>query len=153
MSLVDDITLLSRAPMLSHLDGEALRLLAFAADQRRLEAGEVLFRRGDLADGGYVVAQGALALDTGKGGPVFTAGPGALIGRTALFTTLRRPATATATAPTSVLHVSASLMRRMLEEFPAAAASMHAEAVEDLAATRTGLARVRERLLTIDARS
>jgi CRP-like cAMP-binding protein len=151
MSLVDDITLLSRAPMLSHLDGEALRLLAFAADRRELEPGEVLFYRGDPADGGYVVAQGALALDTGTGEPVFTAGPGALVGRTALFTPLRRPATATATARTGVLHVSSSLMRRMLAEFPAAALRMHAEAMEELAATQAGLARVRERLLAMDA--
>ncbi|KAA2237834.1 cyclic nucleotide-binding domain-containing protein [Salinarimonas soli] len=153
MALGDDITLLSRAPLLSLLDEEALRLLAFAADRRNLHAGEVLFHRGDPTDGGYVVVEGALALHARPGEPAFVAGPGDLVGRTALFTSMRRPATATAQSATSVLHVSASLMRRMLEEFPQAASRMHAVVAAELTATVEGLARVRERLVAMDAAS
>jgi CRP-like cAMP-binding protein len=150
MSLSDDIALLSGAPLLSLLDPEALRLLAFASDRRALEPGEVLFRRGETADGGYVVAAGALALDAGRGEPPFSAGPGTLIGRTALFVPARRPATATALAPSGVLHVSQSLMGRMLREFPDAALRLREALADDLATTAADLGRVRARLLAID---
>ncbi len=150
MGLGEDIRLLGQAPLLTYLEPDALRLLAFAAGRRSLKAGEVLFRRGDPADGGYVVAAGAVALDPGRGEPVFTAGPGALIGQAALFAALTRPATATAAAPSQVLHISASLMRRMLEEFPAAATQMRAALAEELAGTIGSLERVRARLAAID---
>jgi len=153
MGLADDIRLLSSAPLLSLLEPEALRLLAFAADRRALEAGERLFAKGDPADGGYVVAQGTLALDPGDGEPVFTAGPGALVGRNALFAPGRRPATATAATPAGVLHISASLMRRMLAEFPDAPVRLRGAIAEDLAATMAALEGVRARLTAIDGKA
>ncbi|HYF53730.1 MAG TPA: cyclic nucleotide-binding domain-containing protein [Salinarimonas sp.] len=149
MGLHDDIRLLAGAPLLSHLDADALRLLAFAADRRDLAAGAVLFAKGDRSDGGFVVASGAIALDTGRGGPVATVGPGGLVGRTALFTATRRPATATAVGASSVLHVPLSLMRRMLTEFPDAARRLEAEIARDIADTSEALERVRARLLAI----
>jgi hypothetical protein len=65
MALEDDIAILSRAPLFSLMDTEALRLIAFAAEHKLLRQGDVLFRRGDKADGGFVVTKGSLAV-TGK---------------------------------------------------------------------------------------
>ena len=62
MSLESDMALLSRVAMLAGMERDALRLLAFAAETQQLRAGDVLFRKGDASDGGYVVAQGAIAL-------------------------------------------------------------------------------------------
>jgi CRP-like cAMP-binding protein len=152
MALNDDIEVLGQAPLFHLLDRDALRLLAFAADHRSMRAGDVLFRKGDRSDGGYVVARGAVALNaTEDGSPAdFVAGPGALIGQTALFARLARPATATAREPSSVLRITPSLMRRVLEEFPTAAAAIEQALSDELAQLTEGLDRVRQLLIAID---
>ncbi|HEY8383903.1 MAG TPA: cyclic nucleotide-binding domain-containing protein [Microvirga sp.] len=152
MALEDDIAILSRAPLFNLLDRDALRLVAFAAENRTLRAGDVLFRRGDRSDGGYVVARGAVALDAQDDGSpaTFIAGPSALIGQAALFTRIERPATASAREPSTVIRISPSLMRRVLEEFPQAAAAMQAAMAEDLLRLTEGLEGVRQQLLRID---
>ncbi|QFU14986.1 cyclic nucleotide-binding domain-containing protein [Microvirga thermotolerans] len=152
MALDDDIAVLSGAPLFSLLDRDALRLVAFAAETRNLREGDTLFRKGDRSDGGYVVSRGAIALDAREDGSAaeFVAGPGALIGQAALFARIERPATAIAREPSTVIRVAPSLMRRVLEEFPAAAAAMHEALALDLVRLTEGLERVRRRLVAID---
>lgn len=150
MALDDDIATLGRAPLLSLLDRDALRLLAFAAEHRRLRAGDVLFRAGDRADGGYVVTRGVIDLLDAAGTPVFAAEPGALIGRHALFVRGQRAATAMARVESGAMRISISLMRRVLEEFPQAAVAMREEIAADLTDLTARLAVVGERLLALD---
>ena len=152
MALDDRIALLAGAPLFSLLDRDALRLLAFAAEERELREGEVLFRKGDRSDGGYVVARGAIALDIrgDRSAPVFVGEPGALIGQAALFGPLARPATAAAREPSATLRISPTLMRRVLEEFPAAAQKVRDSLAEDLDGLSSGLDRVRQQFLAID---
>ena len=153
MALQDDIATLSGAPLFSLLGADALRLVAFAAETRTLRQGDVLFRKGDRSDGGYVVKTGAIALDPHGDGapPALVAGPGAVVGQAALFTRLTRGATATAVEPSVLIRVSPSLMRRVLEEFPSAAAAMRDIMENELAGLTQGLESVRQRLLAIDA--
>ena len=153
MSLEDEIAILSRAPLFNLLDRDALRLVAFASENRILRAGDMLFRKGDRSDGGYVVSRGAIALDANDDGSpaAFIAGPGALIGQAALFTRVVRPATAMAREPSTVIRVTPSLVRRVLEEFPDAAAAMHQAMADELARLTDSLERVRQKLIAIDA--
>lgn len=144
MSLDDDIATLARAPLIGLLDRDALRLVAFAAEKRRMRQGDVLFRKGDRADAGFVVTEGEIGLDTGGGKPVFVAKPGDLLGQTALFVRGDRAATATARAASSVLRLSISLVRRVLEEYPHCAAAMHEAMARDLVHLTQDLARVDE---------
>jgi CRP-like cAMP-binding protein len=152
MALDDDIATLSRAPLFNLLDRDALRLVAFAAENRVMRAGDMLFRKGDRSDGGYVVSRGAIALDADDDGSpaTFVAGPASLIGQTALFTRIPRPATATAREASTVIRISPSLMRRVLEEFPGAAEAMRHALVEELGQLSRGLEQVRKQLLAID---
>ena len=152
MALDDDIAILSIAPLFSLLDRDALRLVAFAAESRQLRAGDMLFRKGDKSDGGYVVTRGVIALDAQDDGSpaTFVAAPGAVIGRAALFTRIERPATATAREPSNVMRVSPSLMRRVLEEFPSAAVAMQNAMAEELTILNRGLDEVRRKLMAID---
>ena len=152
MALEDDIAILTRAPLIGLLETDAIRLIAFAAEPRALRAGEVLFRKGERADGAYVVARGAIALDAREDGSAvaFVAEPGALIGQTALFLRNPRPATATAREPSAVLRVSPTLVRRVLEEYPRAAGILHQALMRDLVSMSSGLERVRQQLLTIE---
>src|SRR6478609_6355020 len=110
MSLEDDMALLARVAMLAGMERDALRLLAFAAETRQLRAGDVLFRKGDVSDGGYVVASGAIAMiedDASTADAIIWAG--GLIGEVALITETRRPATAIAREPTTVLRLSRAM--------------------------------------------
>jgi CRP-like cAMP-binding protein len=152
MALEDDIAILSRAPLFNLLERDALRLVAFASENRTLREGDILFRKGDRSDGGYVVSRGSIALDTSDDGSPepYIAGTGSLIGQAALFTRVVRSATATATEPATVIRVTPSLMRRVLEEFPAAAAAMQDTMAEELERLTEGLERVRQQLIAID---
>jgi CRP-like cAMP-binding protein len=151
MALEHDIAVLSQAPLFHFLDRDALRLVAFAAEGRSLRPGDVLFRRGDPSDGGYVVRSGAITLDAEDvASAPFVAGPGSLIGQAALFATVDRPATAIALEPAAVLRVSPNLMRRVLEEFPAAAFAIQELLAGELAQLTQGLERVRQTLVAID---
>ncbi|MDF2813298.1 MAG: cyclic nucleotide-binding protein, partial [Microvirga sp.] len=75
---------------------------------------------------------------------------GAVIGRAALFTRIERPATATAREPSTVMRISPSLMRRVLEEFPKAAVAMQTAMTEELTVLSRGLEGVRRKLMAID---
>ena len=148
MALEGDITILTKAPLFGLLEPEAVRLLAFASETRNLRRDEVLFKKGDRSDGAYIVIRGALALDasTDVNGEPFIAEPGALVGHMSLFLRTARPATATACDETTVMRISPTLLRRVLEEFPRSAGTLYQALSEDLAGLTEGLERVRRRL-------
>ncbi len=152
MALDDDIATLSHAPLFNLLEKDALRLVAFASETRTYREGDVLFKKGDRSDGGYVVSRGAIALDAADDGSpaAFVAGPGSLIGQAALFARIERRATATAREPSAIIRVTPNLMRRVLEEFPDAAAAMHQAMADELAQLTDSLERVRRQLIAID---
>ena len=107
MTIEDDISLFERVPTLNTLGRQALRILAIGAETRYIHGGEVLFNEGDTADGGFVVQEGRFRLSVGSSldeRPV-TVGPFTLLGEAALFTETRRPATATALEPSTVLMI------------------------------------------------
>jgi CRP-like cAMP-binding protein len=147
VSLEDDIALLTRVPFLAGMDREALRLLAFAAETRHLEAGESLFKKGEASDGGYVVAKGGLALvEDDQRTADAVVGPGALIGEVALISETKRPATAVAREPTTVLRLSRAAFRRTLEEYPDMAQRMARDLRERVASLSRDLGRIKTAL-------
>ena len=132
MTIEDDIAFLQRIPILRPLGATALRILAIGAESSYLEPGQVLFKAGDAADGGYIVQRGSFRLDPEKvGEPELIAGPGTLLGESALFTETRRPATATSLEVSMVLRISRAMFVKMLEGYPDAA-----ERLRDLIAAR-----------------
>jgi CRP-like cAMP-binding protein len=152
MALNNDIETLSKVPLFAAFDREALRLVAFSAESRIFRAGDVVFRKGEPSDGGYVVMSGMVALDAADDGSPTShlAGPGSLIGEIALIIDTERPATAIVREPASMLKVTRRVFRKVLEEYPDAALAIR----QDLAARLTGLAgrlgAVRRRLMALD---
>ncbi len=142
MALDDDIALMARVPLFATLGDEPIRLLAFSAETRFLRAGDVLFKEGQTADSGYVVAAGRMTLESEGEIGTFTAGPGSLIGEIALIIEMARPATATARDPVTVLRIPRSLFRRVLTEFPDAAQRVHRDFRDKIRATTAELQRV-----------
>ena len=130
MSIEDDVALLERVPTLRLLGTTALRMLAIGSEQREYASGDFLFNAGDDADAGYIVQRGAFRVE--DGGAEIIAGPGALIGELALIVAMRRPSSAVAIEPTTVIRVARSLFQRVLESDPAAARRLR-----DELATRT----------------
>jgi CRP-like cAMP-binding protein len=123
MRLDDVIEILRAIPLFRPVDPEALRLLAFSAVRRQLRAGDILFRRGEAADGGLLVVSGEIVLDQADDGSpsphVF--GPGTLIGQLAMFAPVERPATALARDAAVVLVFTRDLMLKVLDAHPESA--------------------------------
>ena len=112
------------------------RFIAIGAEAKHLKSGEVLFEAGDAADGGYVIQDDTLKLALPKADPSdpgITAGAGVLLGELALVTETRRPVTAMAIEPTTVLRIPRSLFRKVLDGFPEAAVQMRNRIAEQAA--------------------
>lgn len=147
----EDIAIFGQAPLFEHLDAAALKLLRYSADLRQMRSGDILFSKGDIADGGYVITRGSFALSSRDGfSAPFVAKVGALIGRNALFFRSTRPATAIAREPSAAIRISPSLMKRVLEEHPKAALLLRDYFAQDLAELQNGLSRARQTLMAID---
>jgi len=134
MTIEDDIAFFERVPTLGLLGRDALRILAIGAESRYVHGGEVLFRTGDEADAGFVIQEGSFSLASDGAGDEepLVVGRGALIGELALITETKRPATATALEPSTVLRIPRGLFLKMLDGFPSAA-----EKLRDILASRS----------------
>ncbi len=119
MAIEDDIAFLEQVPTLRPLGTDALRILAIGAESYAVEAGQMLFALGEPADCAYIVQRGSFKLDAGD--EEITAGPGTLLGESALLAETRRPATATAREDSIVLRISRAMFIKMLESYPEAA--------------------------------
>jgi CRP-like cAMP-binding protein len=151
LGLDDDIAILAAAPLFGFLERDALRLLTFAAERREMADGDLLFARGDPADGGFVVMSGTIRLaPRGAGAEPVRAGRAALIGQLALFVRGTRPTEARAEGATELMRITPTLMRRVLEEFPGAAQAVHDTLADDLAGLVADLDQVRGLLAAID---
>jgi CRP-like cAMP-binding protein len=132
MTIEDDIAFLERVPIFRRLGAAELRILAIGAESYDVPAGQVLFTIGEAADGGYIIRHGSFSLATERANESeIVAGPGTLLGETALLAETRRPATARARENAVVLRISRSMFLRMLEGYPDAA-----QRLRDLMASR-----------------
>jgi CRP-like cAMP-binding protein len=121
MAIEDDIAFYERVPTLGLLGRQALRILAIGTETRYVHSGEALFNAGEDADGAYVVQEGTFSLSASDDGEGVTVGVGTLVGEMALLTETKRPVTATALEPSTVLRIPRSVFLKMLEGFPDAA--------------------------------
>src|SRR6202011_2253876 len=62
VTLDDEVVRLARTRPFDLLPREAVQLIAFSCEKRRLRAGEALFFPGETADSGYFVHSGAITL-------------------------------------------------------------------------------------------
>ncbi len=123
MALGADLRMLASLAAFREIEAEAMRLIALSAETRILRVGEVLFRKGEPADGALVVLSGTVSLE--GAGPTVVVRPPTLLGETALLVETTRPATATTREPASVLRIPRSLYLRVLTEYPHSARRVH----------------------------
>ena len=128
MSLDQDIALLSRVALFQGFTPEQLRLIAFGSERESLDSGAVLYREGETAAGGYIVAHGEIDLVLAKGNREIvldTCPPGAAVGEMAMITSNRRSTRAVARTEAEVIYIPRALFHRMLREYPETAAFLH----------------------------
>jgi CRP-like cAMP-binding protein len=127
VSIDDDIAVLEQVPMLRALGRAALRLIALGAESREVQPDEILFRPGDRVDCAYVVQAGSFRLSTNPAQPgkVIEVGPGTMLGEFALVSDNAQPLCATAQGPCTVIRISRSMFRKILEDDANAALRLH----------------------------
>ena len=91
-------------PLFAEIPEGHLERLVGAFARRRLEAGEVLFRRGDLADQLILLVEGLVEVQHDDGGLQIR--PFAPVGEVGALTNLRRATTAVAAEPSQVLTIT-----------------------------------------------
>ena len=122
MALSDNLVVLQRTPLFAELQQEALRLLAFGAEQRKILKGDTLYRQGDSADCAYVVLSGVMEiwLQTPHKEQVRirTLEKGSLMGEIALIMPTKRHFTAKAAENTDLLRINRDIFQRLMDEYP-----------------------------------
>jgi CRP-like cAMP-binding protein len=151
MTIEDDIGLFERVPTLSMLGRQALRILAIGAETRYVHGGEVLFQSGENADSAFVIQEGRFALSPDGSSDELTVGPFTLLGEIALITGTRRPVTATALEPSTVLCIPRPLFLKMLDSFPDAARKLRELLASRLDQSTRDIHSVRTKLQAYDA--
>ena len=95
-----------------------------------------------------MVQEGSFDLVAEKGPtPPSVAGPGALIGETALLTEAKRTTGAVAREPSTVVRIPRQLFLKMLEGYPDAALRMRDAIAAKVSQTANELSRVRDSLV------
>lgn len=114
--------LLGMNPLFAGLGEEAIRSIADLCVRRQLDAGEMLFQKGDKGDALYGVRRGRIRIETGSaaGGRLTlnVLGPGDLFGEIALFDGQPRTADAVAAEPSELFMVRRSDFLGYLEREP-----------------------------------
>ena len=148
MTIEDDIAFLEGIPSLRLLGRDALRILAIGAESRTIHEGISLFGEGEDADCAYVVQEGSFDLVAEKNAiAASVAGPGTLIGETALFTEAKRLTGAVARESSTVVRIPRQLFLKMLEGYPDAARRMRDAIAGRVSRTAAELSRVRSTLM------
>ncbi|MTI44066.1 Cyclic nucleotide-binding domain-containing protein [Roseibium hamelinense] len=153
MSLVQDIAILQKVPMLSDFSDDQLRLLAFSAEALDYRNGQILFDETERADGGMVIASGDVSLQKSKDGDfeeVDMAGPGTLLGETAMLVDARRPCRAVAVGGVRVIRIRRALFKRMIQEYPDLARRLFEQHANRYQTTVAALKPIGERMAELD---
>jgi len=107
MTFADELANLSRIPLFAVFDQGSLNALAFRSETRVLRTGDLLFRREDVSDGGFILTAGAVELYAREdSAPSLIVRPWTLIGEMALIVDSPRPVTAIAAEPSTVLKIA-----------------------------------------------
>lgn len=139
-----DTTVLKAVPLFKDLSEEEIDGLAQLMSEVTLKRGDTLFHEGDDGDRFYIVTEGKVKLshtsDDGRENLLAVLGPGEVIGELSLFDLGKRSSTVVAIAPTRLLALAHSDMRRYLVEHTGLALSMLRELAVRLRHTNEQLA-------------
>lgn len=120
--------ILSRQPLFRGLSDEELQLIASGSREFRVRKHEVLFQKGDMAEGMHVLVMGQvkLAIPSANGVEkvVHMCGPGSTFGEAVLFLERPYPVTAQSTADSIILLIAKRTLLEATDSSPALARKM-----------------------------
>lgn len=121
MHLKDEVELLRRVPLFSHVAPGKLKLLAFTSDRVSYKPDQQIFHQGDLSDAAYVILTGKadILVDT-VNGPIKIAEAkcGGIIGEIGILCDISRTASVKTTTPLEALRISKETFLKMLSDYP-----------------------------------
>jgi len=132
------VDLLTRIPLLSKLGPANISHLASSSDILRFEAGQTLFRQGDIGKEAYIVIHGeAAVVSEGPEGDISvgTIGENEFTGEIALLIDVPRTATVVASVDLTALMVSKEVFYHMVVEYPAVGIEVMRELADRLLKT------------------
>lgn len=134
LTVIEKMMLLRQVPIFADLGAEDLEELATIVEERRLEAGRVLFQEGDPGDAVYLVVKGQITVFTGGTADrperiLSQLGAGACIGEMAVLDAAPRSATVRAVERTRLLRVPGEGFKSVMAERPEMSQAIVAELV------------------------
>ncbi len=121
MSLEEDVELLRKIPMFAKIEPSKLKLLAFTSQRLTFNAGDSLFKQGDVGDALYVIMEGDadVLVDT-PGGQITlaTMGINDFVGDIAVLCDVPLTATVTSTSKLTTMRITKDLFFQLGGQFP-----------------------------------
>jgi CRP-like cAMP-binding protein len=133
VSLNEEVELLRRIPLFANLEPSKLKLLAFTSERITFDAGQILFRQGDMGDAAYIIVEGEAEVKVGTPAAgdilVATLSRNDFVGEIAILCDVPRTATVQAKTRLVTLRIAKDLFFRLIAEFP----QMSVEIMRELA--------------------
>jgi CRP-like cAMP-binding protein len=148
VSLNEEVDVLKKIPLFAKIEPSKLKLLAFASERLKFQAGQALCQQGDVADTAYIIIDGEADVTVeSPAGEIRVAklGKNDLVGEIAILIDVRRTATVRAVSDVTTLAISKELFYRMVTEFPQMGVEIMRELARRLEATTAQLREARLR--------
>jgi CRP-like cAMP-binding protein len=147
--LSNEVELLRRVPLFSGIEPSRLKLLAYTSDVVTYQAGQVMFRKGDLGDAAYVIIAGEadVSISSDKGEiKIASLKDGDFVGEIAILCDTPRTATVSAKSDVKALRIRKEPFFELLRQFPEMAVEMTRVLADRLARTTAELVDAQSRM-------
>lgn len=148
-TLTEEVDILRRIPLFSGIDPAKLKLLAFASERKDYDAGQNLFRQGEVGDAAYVIVNGVadIIVETSAGEiRVAEFKDNAFIGEIAILCDVPRTATVRAQTNLEVLKVKKEHFLGLIRDFPELGIEVMRELASRLSKTTAELSDTRREI-------
>lgn len=129
LGLRDEAAPLESSLLLRGLSADDVQRLRQCLQRRELQAGEILFRQGDVSDGLYVLTRGSISIVASAAGApgrrFLSFSPGLMLGETAMLDGGGRSATAVADSASELWQLSPTALDALVHEASPLAAALY----------------------------
>jgi CRP-like cAMP-binding protein len=132
------VEMLQKTPLWSGLTSQDLGLVAKYSEERTVEPGQIIVKKGAPGDGFYLLLEGAVEVRSG-GETLSKLGPGQFFGEMAIFDNLPRSADVVTVEPSRVLVLSPNAFKTLLFANPRIGLKMLQELTQRLRSTNEKL--------------
>jgi len=121
LSLMETVIFLKGVPVFQKVDGEGLRHLAERAEEKIVEAGNIIFRENEMGEDMYIIKRGKVEIfkeSNGKKTAIATLGEKAFFGEMAILEDVPRSAGVMAIEDSLLITIHKDSFRQSVYEYP-----------------------------------